>query len=173
MWATGVGLQKGQRGPGKVLPGLWEGEAEVCGVSMGRRGWAEQNADGGVSGVGKGVSGGDEGVQGGVAEVKKVVEKGLKNVARASHSWHWTPIGDTLNYVEWWAGFPQEEIEEEYQELWREDLMYWEYLKEKQVDKEKSDELVTTTFKDYKLEEGEEERGDGLEEWVPEVDLEE
>ena len=106
-------------------------------------------------------------------EVKKVVEKGLRNVARASHSWHRTPIVDALNYMEWWAGFPQEEIEEEYQELWREDLTYWEYLKEKQVDKEKLDELVTTRFWDDELEEGEEERGDGLEEWVPKVHLEE
>ena len=47
-------------------------------------------------------------------EVKKVVEKGLRNVVRASHSWHRTPIMDVLNYMEWWAGFPQEEIEEEY-----------------------------------------------------------
>ena len=106
-------------------------------------------------------------------EVKKVVEKGLRNVAKASHLWHRTPIVDALNYMEWWVGFQQEEIEEEYQELWREDLMYWEYLKKKQVDKEKLDEFITTSFKDYKLEEGKEERGDGLEEWVPEVDLEE
>ena len=106
-------------------------------------------------------------------EVKKVVEKGLRNVVRASHSWHRTPIVDALNYMEWWAGFPQEEIEEEYQELWREDLTYWEYLKEKQVDKEKLDKLVTMRFWDNKLEEGEEERGDGLKERVPEVDLEE
>ena len=73
-------------------------------------------------------------------EVKKVVEKGLRNVAKASHSWHRTPVMDMLDYTEWWAGFPQEEIEEEYQELWREDLTYWEYLKEKQVDKERSEE---------------------------------
>ena len=90
-----------------------------------------------------------------------------------SHSWHQNPVGDTLDYTEWWAEFPQEEMEEEYQELWREDLTYWEYLKEKQVDKEKLDELVTTRFRDYELEEGEEERGDGLEERVSEVDLEE
>ena len=64
-------------------------------------------------------------------------------------------------------------MEEEYQELWREDLTYWEYLKEKQVDKEKLDEMVTTRFRDYELEEGEAERGDGLEERVSEVDLEE
>ena len=103
-------------------------------------------------------------------EVKKVVEKGLRNMAKASHLWHRTPVADVLDYTEWWVGFPQEEIEEEYQELWREDLTYWEY---QQVDKEKLDELVTTRFKDYELEEGKEERGDGLEEWVPEVDLEE
>ena len=52
-------------------------------------------------------------------------------------------------------------------------MTYWEYLKEKQVDKEKLDELVTMRFQDYKLEEGEEKRGDGLEEWVSKVDLEE
>ena len=106
-------------------------------------------------------------------EVKKVVEKGLKNVARASHSWHRNPVGDALDYADWWVEFPLEEMEEEYQELWREDLMYWEYLKEKQVDKDKLDELVTMRFQDYELEEGEEERGDGLKEQVSEVDLEE
>ena len=67
MWSTGAGLQKGQRGLGKVLPGLQKGEATVRGVGMGRRGQAKWDANGGVSGVGKGVSGGDEGVQGGVA----------------------------------------------------------------------------------------------------------
>ena len=72
MWATGAGLKKGQRGPGKVLPGLREGEAEVCGVGMGRRGWAERNANGGVSGgdegVQEGVVGGEEGGGEGVEE---------------------------------------------------------------------------------------------------------
>ena len=65
MWATGGALRKGQRGPGKVLPGLRKGKATVHGVGMGRRGRAKWDADGGGSGVGKGVSGGDEGVQGG------------------------------------------------------------------------------------------------------------
>ena len=106
-------------------------------------------------------------------EVKEVVEKGLKNVARASHSWHRTPVADALNYAEWWAGFPQEEMEEEYQELWREDLGYWEFLKQKQVGQEELEELVTTRFRDYEMEAGEEESGGGLEERVPEVDLEE
>ena len=55
MWAPGAGLQEGQRGLGKVLPGLQEGEAEVCGGGMGRRRWVEQNADGGVNRAGKGV----------------------------------------------------------------------------------------------------------------------
>ena len=106
-------------------------------------------------------------------EVKKVVEKGLRNVARANHSWHRNSVGDALDYTDWWAEFPLEEMEEEYQELWREDLTYWEHLKEKQVDKEKLDKMVTMRFRDYELEEGEAERGDGLEEWVSEVDLEE
>ena len=106
-------------------------------------------------------------------EVKEVVEKGLRNVARASHSWHRTPVTDALDYAEWWAGFPQEEMEEEYQELWREDLGYWEYLKQKQVGQEELDELVTMRFRDYEMEAGGEESGEGLEERVPEVDLEE
>ena len=106
-------------------------------------------------------------------EVKEVVEKGLRNVARANHSWHRTPVADVLDYTEWWAGFPQEEMEEEYQELWREDLGYWEFLKQKQVGQEELDELVTTRFRDYELEAGEEERGGGLKEQAPEVDLEE
>ena len=106
-------------------------------------------------------------------EVKKVVEKGLRNVVKASHLWHRNPVRDALDYADWWAEFPLEEMEEEYQELWWEDLTYWEYLKEKQVDKEKLDELVTARFWDYELEKGEEERGDGLEEWISEVDLEE
>ena len=65
MCATGAGLREGQRGLGEVLPGLRKGEAEVCWVDMGRRGWVEWGADGGVDRVGKGVGGRDEGVQGG------------------------------------------------------------------------------------------------------------
>ena len=104
-------------------------------------------------------------------EVKEAVAKGFKNVARASHSWHRTPITDALDYAEWWVGFPQEEMEEEYQELWREDLGYWEYLKQKQVGPEELEELVTTRFRDYELEEGE--GGAGPEEWVSLGELEE
>ena len=85
--------------------------------------------------------------------------------------WHRTPIADVLDYVEWWAGFPQEEMEEEYQELWREALGYWEFLKQKQVGQEELEELVTMRFRDYELEEGE--GGAGPEERVSEVDLEE
>ena len=103
-------------------------------------------------------------------EMKEVVEKGLRNVAKANHLWHWTPVGDALNYAEWWAGFPQEEMEQEYQELWKEDTTYWEYLKEK-IDGEELDELVIARYKDYELEGGGEEVGP--EDQVPEVELEE
>ena len=41
----------------------------------------------------------------------------MKNVVKANHLWHWTPNTDVLDYTEWWAGFPQEEMEQEYQEL--------------------------------------------------------
>ena len=103
-------------------------------------------------------------------EVKKVVEKGLKNVARASHSWHQTPVADALDYVEWWAGFPQEEMDREYQELWLEDGMYWKYLKER-IDEGELDTLVNERVADYELEGSEE--GAGPEDQVSEVDLEE
>ena len=59
-------MQEGERGPDKVLPGLWQGKAEVHGHGMGRRRRTEQNADGGVDGVDAGVGRGDEGIQGGV-----------------------------------------------------------------------------------------------------------
>ena len=154
MCATGAGLREGQRGPGR-------GDG-LNGVPM-----AE------LMGLVRELVGEMKGFREELREVKKVVEKGLRNIVRANHSWHQNPIRDALNYADWWAGFPLEEMEEEYQELWREDLTYWEYLKEKQVDKEKLDELVTTRFQDYELEEGEEERGDGLEEQVSKVDLEE
>ena len=103
-------------------------------------------------------------------EVKKVVEKGLKNVARANHSWHWTPVADVLDYTEWWVGFPQEEMDQEYQELWLEDGMYWEYLKER-IDEGELDTMVNRRGADYELEEGE--VGAGPKDWVSEVDLEE
>ena len=146
----------------KCMGVVWEGGKGLNGMLMGE-----------LMGLVRELVGEMRGFREELWEVKKVVEKGLRNVAKASHSWHWTPVGDALDYAEWWAEFPQEEMEEEYQELWREDLTYWEYLKEKQVDKEKLDALVTTRFKDYELEEGEEERGDGLEERISEVDLEE
>ena len=103
-------------------------------------------------------------------EVKEVVEKGLKNVARANHSWHRTPVTDALNYTEWWAGFPQEEMDREYQELWLEDGMYWKYLKER-IDKGELNTMVNERVADYELEEGE--VGAGPEDRVSEVDLEE
>ena len=103
-------------------------------------------------------------------EVKKVVEKGLKNVTRANHSWHQTPIADVLNYTEWWVGFPQEEMDWEYQELWLEDGMYWKYLKER-IDEGELDTLVNERGADYELEEGE--VGVGPKDRVSEVDLEE
>ena len=107
--------------------------------------------------------------------MKEVVEKGLKNVTKASHSWHWTPVADALDYAEWWAEFPQEEMDQEYQELWQEDGMYWKYLKGK-TDEEELDRLVNARYQDYELEEGE--VGVGPEDQVPkdqlpEVELEE
>ena len=54
-------------------------------------------------------------------EVKEVVEKGLKNIAKSNHSWCWTPVMDVIDYMEWWAEFLQEEMDQEYQELWLED----------------------------------------------------
>ena len=103
-------------------------------------------------------------------EVKEVVEKGLKNVARASHSWHQTPVPDALDKAEWWAGFPQEEMDREYQELWLEDGMYWKYLKER-IDEGELDTMVNERVADYEVEEGE--GGVGPEDQVSEVDLEE
>ena len=103
-------------------------------------------------------------------EVKEVVEKGLKNVARANHSWHRTPVADALDYTEWWVGFPQEEMDQEYQELWLEDGMYWKYLKER-IDEGELDTLVNERVVDYELEEGE--VGAGPKDQASEVDLEE
>ena len=98
-------------------------------------------------------------------EMKEVVEKGLKNVAKANHSWHWIPIVDVLDYAEWWAEFPQEEMDWECQELWVEDGTYWEYLRGK-IDKGGLDKLVDERLQNYELEEGKVEVG-------PEVELEE
>ena len=102
--------------------------------------------------------------------MKEVVEKGLKNVARANHSWHWTPVADALDYAEWWVGFPQEEMDREYQELWLEDGMYWKYLKER-IDEGELDTMVNERVADYELDEGK--VGAGPEDRVSEVDLEE
>ena len=63
-------------------------------------------------------------------EMKEVVGTGLKNVVKANHLWHWTPVVDALDYMEWWAELPQEEMDQEYQ-LWLEDGTYWEYLRGK------------------------------------------
>ena len=104
-------------------------------------------------------------------EVKEVVEKGLKNMVKASHSWYQTPVADALDYVEWWVGFPQEEMEQEYQELWKEDRTYWKYLKGQEIDREELDEMVLARYKDYELEGGREEVGP--EDRVPELELEE
>ena len=100
----------------------------------------------------------------------EVLEKGFKNVARASHSWHRTPVADALDYAEWWAGFPQEEMDREYQELWLEDGMYWNYLKER-IDEGELDTMVNERVADYEVEEGK--GGAGPKERVSEVDLEE
>ena len=97
--------------------------------------------------------------------MKEVVEKGLKNIMKANHLWHRTPIADALDYMEWWVGFPQEEMDQEFQELWKEDGTYWEYLKGR-IDEEELDGLVNARYEDYELEEGKEGVG-------PQVELEE
>ena len=103
-------------------------------------------------------------------EVKEVGEKGLKNLVKASHLWHQTPIADALDYAEWWAEFPQEEMDWEYQELWLEDGMYWKYLKER-IDEGELDTLVNERVANYELEGSE--VGAGPKDWVSELDLEE
>ena len=67
-------------------------------------------------------------------------------------------------------GFPQEEMDQEFQELWLEDEMYWNYLKEK-IDEGELNRLVNERRLDYELEEGKVEAGP--KDWVPEVELEE
>ena len=62
-------------------------------------------------------------------------------------------------------------MEQEYQELWKEDGTYWEYLKGQQIDREELDEMVIGQYKDYELERGGEEVGP--EDQVPKVELEE
>ena len=84
---------------------------------MGRRQGVEQDADWGVDRAGKGVGRGDEGFREELREMKEVVETGLRNVMRVNHLWHWTPIVDVMDYMEWWAGFLKEEMDQEYQEL--------------------------------------------------------
>ena len=106
----------------------------------------------------------------GLREMKEVVEKGLRNIAKANHSWHQTPVTDAVDYAEWWVGFSQEEMDQEYQELWMEDGMYWKYLKER-IDEGELDMLVNERNLDYEVEEGEEEVGP--EDRVPEVELKE
>ena len=92
-------------------------------------------------------------------------------MVKANHLWHQTLVVDVLDYVEWWAGFPQEEMEQKYQELWKEYGTYWEYLKGQEIDREELDEMVLARYKDYDLEGGREEVGP--KDWVPEVKLEE
>ena len=116
----------------RCVGAMWEGGEGLNGTPMGE-----------LTGLVRELVGEMKGFQEELREVKEVVEKGLKNMARASHLWHWTPVADALDYAEWWAGFSQEEMEE----------------------------LVTSRFLDYQLEEGE--RGAGPEERVPEVELEE
>ena len=103
-------------------------------------------------------------------EIKEVAEKELKDVMKANHSWYRTSVADAMDYAEWWAEFPQEEMDWEYQELWLEDGMYWKYLK-KRIDEGELDMLVNEWAQDYELEEGE--VGVSPKDQVPEVDLEE
>ena len=72
--------------------------------------------------------------------------------------------------MEWWAEFPQEEMDREYQELWLEDGMYWKYLKER-IDEGELDTLVNERVADYELEGSE--VGAGPKDRVSKEDLEE
>ena len=103
-------------------------------------------------------------------EMKEVMEKGLKNTAKSNHSLYQTPGTDAMDYAEWWAEFLQEEMNQEYQELWLEDGMYWKFLKGKINDGE-LDRLVDKWALDYELEE--DDLGPGPEEQVSEVDMQE
>ena len=103
-------------------------------------------------------------------EMKEVVVKGLKNIMKSNHSWYQTPIADAIDYMEWYMEFPQEEMDWEYQELWLEDGLYWEYLKGK-IDNGELNRAVDERAQDYVL--GEDELGVGPEKQGPEVDMEE
>ena len=143
----------------RCVGSVWEGGDGLNGVPM-----AE------LTGLVRELVGEMKGFREELREVKEAVEKGFKNVARASHSWHRTPVADVLDYAEWWAGFPQEEMDREYQELWLEDGMYWKYLKER-IDEGELDTMVNERVADYEVEEGE--GGVGPEDQVSKVDLEE
>ena len=99
-------------------------------------------------------------------EMKEIVENGLKNIIKSNHSWYQTPVIDVLNYTE----FLQDEMDWEYQELWLEDGLYWEFLEGK-IDNEELDRAVDEWAQDYVL--GEDNLGVGPEEWVLKVDMEE
>ena len=143
----------------KCMGMIWEGGEGLNGMLMGELMGLVQELVGEMRGFRKELR-----------EMKEVVEKGLKNVAKSSHLWHWTPIADVLDYAEWWVEFPQEEMDQEYQELWLEDGSYWEYLRRK-IDEGELDRLVDKWMQDYELERGE--VGVGPEDQVPKEDLEE
>ena len=143
----------------RVVGAVWEGGEGLNGTPMGE-----------LTGLVRELVGEMRGFREELREVKEVVEKGLKNVAKVSHLWHRTTVTNVLNYAEWWAGFPQEEMDREYQELWLEDGMYWKYLKER-IDEGELDTLVNERVADYELEGSK--VGAGPEDWVSKVDLEE
>ena len=143
----------------RCVGAVWEGGEGLNGTPMGE-----------LTGLVRELVGEMKGFKEELREMKEVVVKGLRNVAKANHLWHWTPVADALDYVEWWAEFPQEEMDQEYQELWLEDGMYWKYLKER-IDEGELDTLVNARVRDYELEEGK--VGVGPEDRVPEVELKE
>ena len=143
----------------KCMGAVWEGGEGLNGILMGE-----------LVGLVRELVGKMRGFKEEMREMKEVVEKGLRNIAKANYSWHWTPVMDVMDYTKWWAGFPQEKMDWEFQELWLEDGLYWNYLKEK-IDEEELDRLVNERNLDFELEEGEEEAGP--KDQVPKVELEE
>ena len=166
MWAVGARVQRVKGGwaksclacgkaKQKCVDAVWEGGNGLNRMLMGE-----------LTGLVQELVGEMKGVREELREMKEVVEKGLKNIAKSNHPWYWTSITDVINYTE----FPQDEMDQAYQELWLEDGLYWEFLKWK-IDDEELDRAVDEHAQDYVL--GEDDLEAGPEMWVPEVDMEE
>ena len=145
----------------KCIGAVWEGGVGLNGVPMG----ADLSE---LTGLVRELVGEMRGMREELTEVKETVERGLRSVAKSSHSWYRTPVRDALDYAEWWEEFQVEEVDREYQELWKEDGLYFEFLKGR-IDDEELDREVNERATDYLL--GEDDLGAGPEERVPEVDL--